>query len=113
MANTPKDAQELFNEQVPVALSKFPDKAREVNAIYCFKISGEGGGTWSVDLTADPPTCNIDESSNAQCTVEVAHDDFKTMLSDPQAAERPGIPGLLSFGPGFAGLRLRLAPASL
>tara|TARA_R110002096_G_scaffold408075_1_gene606925 strand:- start:17615 stop:17968 length:354 start_codon:yes stop_codon:yes gene_type:complete len=85
MANTPKDAQELFNEQVPVALSKFPDKAREVNAIYCFKISGEGGGTWSVDLTADPPTCNIDESSNAQCTVEVAHDDFKTMLSDPQA----------------------------
>lgn len=85
MSQTPKDAQELFNEQVPVALNKFPDKAREVNAIYCFKISGEGGGTWSVDLTADPPTCNIDESSNAQCTVEVAHDDFKTMLNDPQA----------------------------
>ncbi len=85
MAHAPKDAQELFNEQVPVALTKFPDKAREVNAIYCFKISGEGGGTWSVDLTADPPTCNVDESSNAQCTVEVAHDDFKTMLSDPQA----------------------------
>ncbi len=85
MANTPKDAQELFNEQVPVALNKFPDQARDVNAIYCFKISGEGGGTWSVDLTSDPPTCSADELASAQCTVEVAHDDFKTMLSDPQA----------------------------
>ncbi len=85
MATMPKDAQELFNEQIPSALSKFPDKAREVNAIYCFKISGEGGGTWSVDLTSDPPTCNTEEASNAQCTIEVAHDDFKTMLSDPQA----------------------------
>ena len=85
MATTPTSAQELFNEQIPVALSKYPDKAREVNAIYCFKISGEGGGTWSVDLTTDPPICNTEDTGNAQCTIEVAHDDFKTMLSDPQA----------------------------
>ena len=85
MATMPTSAQELFNEQIPVALSKYPEKAREVNAIYCFKISGEGGGTWSVDLTADPPSCNTEDTGNAQCTIEVAHDDFKTMLSDPQA----------------------------
>lgn len=85
MASMPKDAQELFNEQIPQALSKYPDKAREVNAIYCFKISGDEGGTWSVDLTADPPTCKTEEAANAQCTIEVAQDDFKTMLSDPQA----------------------------
>jgi len=81
----PKDAQELFNEQIPVALGKHPDKAREVNAIYCFKITGDGGGTWSVDLTSDPPTCEAKDTGSAQCTIEVAHDDFKTMLSDPQA----------------------------
>lgn len=85
MATMPKDAQELFNDQIPSALAKYPDKAREVNAIYCFKVSGEGGGTWSVDLTSDPPTCTPEETGNAQCTIEVAHDDFKTMLSDPQA----------------------------
>jgi putative sterol carrier protein len=81
----PKDAQELFNDQIPAALTKHPDKAKEVNAIYCFKITGDGGGTWTVDLTADPPTCAADDSGNAQCTIEVEHDDFKTMLSDPQA----------------------------
>jgi hypothetical protein len=81
----PKDAQELFNEQIPAALNKHPDKAKEVNAIYCFKITGDGGGTWTVDLTADPPTCAAEESASAQCTIEVSHDDFKTMLGDPQA----------------------------
>ncbi len=85
MANMPKDAQELFDVQVPKALQEHPDKAKEVNAIYTFKITGEGGGEWTCDLTADPPTCVKGESGNAQCTIEVAHDDFKTMLSDPQA----------------------------
>lgn len=81
----PKDAQELFNEMIPKALASFPDKAREVDAIYCFKITGDAGGTWSVDLTADPPTCVAEEIESAQCTIETSEEDFKTMLSDPQA----------------------------
>lgn len=81
----PKDAKELFDEQVPKALEQYPDKAKEVNAIYCFNITGDGGGVWTADLTADPPTCVQGDSGNSQCSIEVAHDDFKTMLSDPQA----------------------------
>jgi putative sterol carrier protein len=85
MASLPKDAKELFDELVPKALERFPDKAREVNAIYCFKVTGEGGGDWTVDLTGDPPTVTQGDNGSAQCTIEVAHDDFKTMLGDPQA----------------------------
>ncbi len=81
----PKDAQELFDVLIPQGLKQFPDKAREVNAVYAFKISGEGGGEWTVDLTSDPPTIVKGDSGKAQCTVDVAHDDFKTMLSDPNA----------------------------
>jgi putative sterol carrier protein len=81
----PKDAQELFDVLIPAGLKAFPDKAREVNAIYAFKITGEGGGDWTVDLTADPPTIAKGDNGTAQCTVEVSHDDFKTMLSDPNA----------------------------
>ena len=85
MATLPKDAQDLFDNHVPEGLKQFPDKARELNAIYAFKISGEGGGDWTVDLTSDPPTCVRGDNGTAQCTVEVSHDDFKTMLSDPNA----------------------------
>jgi putative sterol carrier protein len=84
MAQMPKDAKELFDVLVPEAIKKFPDKAKEVNAIYCFKITGDGGGTWTLNLASDPPTCVQGETGNAQCTVEVSHDDFKSMFTDPQ-----------------------------
>ncbi|HYU16445.1 MAG TPA: SCP2 sterol-binding domain-containing protein [Candidatus Acidoferrum sp.] len=84
MAEMPKDAKDVFDVIVPDAIKKYPDKAKEVNAIYCFKITGDGGGTWTINLTSDPPTCVQGDSGNAQCTIEVAHDDFKSMLTDPQ-----------------------------
>ena len=84
MPQMPKDAKELFDEQVPAALSQHPDKAKAVNAVYCFKITGEGGGEWTVDLASDPPTCAQGDTGKAQCTVEVAHEDFKAMLGNPQ-----------------------------
>ena len=80
----PKDAQELFGTLIPQALAKHPDKAKEVNAIYYFDISGDGGGQWTVDLTADPPAVKEGKSDGAQCSISVAHEDFLEMLKDPQ-----------------------------
>jgi putative sterol carrier protein len=83
MAKVPENAQQLFNVDVPEALKKFPDKAREIGAIYLFKIAGDGGGTWTVNLQGNPPTVTPGDAGNAQCTFEVAHDDFKQMLTNP------------------------------
>jgi hypothetical protein len=84
MADLPKDAKELFDEILPARLAAHPDKARAVNAVYSFKITGDGGGDWTVDLASDPPTCTPGDSGKAQCTIEVAHSDFITMLGNPQ-----------------------------
>jgi SCP-2 sterol transfer family len=84
MPQTPKNAQELFDDMLPAALKANPEKAKAVGAIYCFKISGDGGGDWTVDLTADPPTCARGDSGKAQCTIEVSNDDFQAMLGNPQ-----------------------------
>lgn len=84
MSAIPQDAKQLFDDMVPQALSKWPDKAKEVNAIYLFKITGDGGGEWTVDLVSTPPTCGRGDKGNAQCTIEVAHEDFKQMLANPQ-----------------------------
>ncbi len=85
MATMPKNAQDLFDNLVPQGLAQDPDKARELNAIYCFKLAGVGGGEWTVDCTADPPSCTKGDSGKAQCTIEVSNEDFNTMLSDPNA----------------------------
>jgi hypothetical protein len=82
---TPKDAQELFDKLMPEALQKHPDKAQEVNAIYFFDITGTGGGQWTVDLVGRPPQVVKGNAGNAQCSIQMAHDDFQAMLSDPQA----------------------------
>jgi putative sterol carrier protein len=84
MAVMPKDAKHLFDELVPAALKQFPERAKEVNAIYGFNITGDGGGQWTVDLMSDPPTVAKGDTGKAQCTIEVAHDDFKQMLGNPQ-----------------------------
>jgi hypothetical protein len=81
---TPKDAQELFDELVPAGLERYPDKAKEINAVYFFDITGDDGGQWTVDLTANPPVVVKGKADNAQCSIQVSHDDFKTMLAgDP------------------------------
>ncbi len=84
MSTQPRDAQHLFDELVPAALKANAAKAREVNAVYCFKITGEGGGDWTVDLASDPPTSAKGDSGKAQCTIEVSHEDFKSMLGNAQ-----------------------------
>ncbi len=83
MSQIPKDAQELFDEQIPAALKAHPEKAKAVGAIYLFKISGDGGGDWTVDLASEPPSCTRGDSGKAQCTIEVASEDFKSMLGNP------------------------------
>ena len=85
MATLPNDAKELFDVMVPEGLKRFPEKAREVYAIYCFKITGDGGGEWTVDCTVETPTVVKGDSGKAQCTITVSHDDFKAMLADPNA----------------------------
>lgn len=82
----PSDVKHLFNELIPAALLAHPGKAKEVNAIYGFNITGDGGGQWTVDLTASPPTCVPGDSGKAQCAVEVAHEDFQQKFSNPQLA---------------------------
>src|SRR5207249_9093479 len=78
------NAKDIFDKRVPEGIAKNPDKAREIGAVYCFKISGNNGGTWTVDLTGNPPTCKPGETASPQCTVEVADSDFEQMLANPQ-----------------------------
>ena len=83
MAKVPENAQELFDKQVPEAISKNPDKAKEIGAVYLFKITGDDGGEWTVDLASAEPFCKPGVHGSPQCTIEVAHADFKSMLTNP------------------------------
>lgn len=85
MPKVPSNAKELFDDMIPRGLAENPAKAKVVGASYWFRITGEDGGDWLVDLAGDPPTCQPGGSDAAQCTIEVEHADFKRMLAEPAA----------------------------
>jgi hypothetical protein len=72
--------KEFFDKRVPEALLANPGRAKEVAAIYLFKISGAEGGIWTADLLATPPSCTPGASGQPQCTLEVSDQDFCAMI---------------------------------
>jgi hypothetical protein len=77
MAATVKD---FFERRVPGALAANPGRAKDVAAVYLFKITGPDGGTWTADLVASPPTCAPGAFGQAGCTIEVSDQDFCTII---------------------------------
>lgn len=82
MATMPTSASHLFNELLPPRIEQNKEAAKAIGAVYGFKISGEGGGEWTVDLANDPKV-TAGPVQNAQCTLEIAHSDFMSMLTNP------------------------------
>jgi len=78
------DAKTMFDEKMPKALAKDPEKAKELNAIYLFKVTGDRGGTWTVDCKGDPPKVVAGEEGTAECSIELTDEDFEAMIKDPQ-----------------------------
>ena len=72
--------KDYFDKKVPAALAAHPDKAKDVAAVYLFKIAGADGGTWTVDLVSTPPSCVPGEVGTPQCTIECTDEDLRTMI---------------------------------
>src|ERR1700674_1997182 len=80
----PRDAHHLFEDLLPIAMLKSPAKAAELNAIYLFKIVGEG--EWTVTCVGPVPTVARGGDGKAQCVLEIGSDDFASVLADPNQA---------------------------
>jgi putative sterol carrier protein len=76
----PTSIRTFFDQKVPAVLSNSPEKVKDVGAVYLFKLSGDDGGTWTVDLVSTPPTCKPGEHGVAQCTIEASDADFRGMI---------------------------------
>ena len=76
----PTSVKTFFDQKVPEVLKTSPEKAKDVAAVYLFKIAGPDGGTWTVDLVSNPPTCVAGERGTPQCTIEASDADFRSMI---------------------------------
>ena len=79
------DIQNLFNNDLPSLLAKKPDEAKQIGAKYQFKITGDGGGEWYIDVSDSGPAVTAGNPGTADCTLELSSDDFQKIYENPQA----------------------------
>jgi ABC-type branched-subunit amino acid transport system ATPase component len=55
----------------------------EVGSTYVFKLPGDGGGTWTVNLKAPKPGISRGAQAGADCVIETTAADFTQMMQNP------------------------------
>ena len=79
------DAQTSFTRDIPKSIERDPGKAKAVDAVFLFKVNGEGGGIWTVNMK-DAPGVREGDDGNAECTIELSTDDWKSLTDKPGTA---------------------------
>ena len=79
------DAQTSFTHDIPESIESDLEKAKAVDAVFLFKVNGEGGGVWTVNMKNQPGVREGD-SGDAECTIEISTDDWKAMTEKPGSA---------------------------
>lgn len=76
----PTSVKAFFDQKVPDKLKQSPELAKDVGAVFLFKISGPDGGTWTADLKSASPSCVPGVVGAPQCTIESTDADFRSMI---------------------------------
>ena len=102
------DIQKMLNEDLPGAMAKNPDAAKAIGKKFQLNISGEGGGNWYIDATDSGPSAVSGEPGGADCTIDIASEDFLKLVADPNAGMPLFFAGKLKVkGDQMAALKLQ------
>lgn len=99
------NAKQYFDEILPAKLTAHPELAEKVQAIYQFKIDGDEGGDWVVNLVKNE--VREGEDAEAKCTVTVASEDFIKVINGALNAQMAFMSGKLKIG-GDLSLAMKL-----
>ena len=101
-------AKEYFEQKLPESLKVKGEKVSSINAIYEFQLSGEQGGTWTLDLTAPGGSVSAGSSGKANCTVTMTDENFVKLVSGQLNPQMAFMTGKLKVA-GNMGLALKLS----
>ncbi len=78
------DIQKLFNEEIPAKMAANSEAAKQVGATFQINITGEGGGEWFIDVSANGP--KVEKGvQEANCAITLTAEDFQKLHENPQA----------------------------
>lgn len=101
---TPK---EIFETKIADGLKADPGRAKAINAVYQFNVTGPNGGTWTVDLRAASPGVKSGAAEKANCTITVADTDFINLVTGKANGQTLFMSGKIKIA-GDMGLAMKL-----
>lgn len=107
MPEFPKTVQELFEKTIPANINKDPEKAKGLNAVYQFDVTGDEAASWVVRVTPAKIGVEKGPSTDAKCTITVAGKDILDIVSGKLNPQMAFMSGKLKIK-GDMGLALKL-----
>jgi putative sterol carrier protein len=105
MSDTPKS---ILEDAIPALLASKPDLAKELNAVIHFVITGDQGGTWTLDTTKPSGFVTSGAEGTPKMTVTVSDADFLKIRAKQLNAQMAAMQGKLKFKPMDMGLAMKL-----
>jgi putative sterol carrier protein len=102
------DAKEILEQQIPELLKQKPELVKEIDAVLHFAITGDQGGTWTVDLTKASDWVQSGAQGTPKMTITVSSEDFVKIREKKLNAQMAAMSGKLKFKPMDMGLAMKL-----
>ena len=101
-------AKDILENEIPTLLKSKPDLAKEINALLHFVVTGDQGGTWTIDLTKAADWVQTGAQGTPKMTITVSSDDFVKIRQKQLNAQMAAMSGKLKFKPMDMGLAMKL-----
>lgn len=101
--------QQIFEETMPGCLQANPGLDREIGELIHFRITGPGGGEWTLDCTGSKGAITPGLSGEPKLTVSCSDTDFVQISTKKLNANMAAMSGKLRLSPMDMGLALKLA----
>ena len=101
-------AKDILETEIPKLLTAKPELAKEINAIIHFNITGDAGGSWTMDLTKAADWVKAGIEGTSKMTITVSAEDFVKIREKKLNAQMAAMQGKLKFKPMDMGLAMKL-----
>lgn len=106
MADT--SAKNILENEIPELLKQKPELAKDINAVVHFNVTGDQGGTWTMDLTRDSDWVKQGAEGDPKMTITVSDQDFVKIRQKQLNPQMAAMQGKLKFKPMDMGLAMKL-----
>jgi putative sterol carrier protein len=101
-------AKDIMEKEIPSTLQAKPELAKEINSVIHFNITGDNGGTWTLDCTKEANWVSPGAAGTPKMTITVSEADFVKIRAKQLNPQMAAMQGKLKFKPMDMGLAMKL-----